>query len=47
MSAVSAINRMGSTRLTDIDQVIHLIWNFKATVTRVPSIFNEEVDIES
>ena len=52
-SAVAAINKMGCARLIDIDQVVHLIWNFVlkhdnwVTATHIPGIFNEEADIES
>ena len=53
MSAVAAINKMGSIRSIDTDQVVHLIWNFILrldnciTTTHIPGIFNEEGDIES
>ena len=52
-STVAAINKMGSTRSIDMDQVKHLIWNFILkhdnwiTVTHIPGIFNEDADIES
>ena len=52
-SAVAAINKMGSTRSIDMDQVVHLIWNFIVkqdnwvTVTHIPGTFNEEADIEA
>ena len=51
---VAAINKMGSTKLIDMDQVVHLIWNFIlkhdnwVTATHhIPVIFIEEADIES
>ena len=52
MSAVAAINKMGSTRSVDMNQVVHL-WNFIlrhnswVTTTHIPGILNEEADIES
>ena len=44
---------MGSTRSTDTDHVVHLIWNFTLkydnwiTATHIPGMFNEKADIES
>ena len=52
MSAVAAINKMGSTRSVDMNQVVH-VWNFIlrhnswVTTTHIPGILNEEADIES
>ena len=45
--AVAVINKMGSTRSIDMDQVVHLIWNFIlkhdnwVTATHIPGIFND------
>ena len=52
-SAVTAINKMGTTRSIDMGHVVHLTWNFILkydnciTATYIPGIFNEEADIES
>ena len=51
-SAVAAINKMGSRRLIDMDQVVHLIWNFilkhdnGVSTTNILGIFVEEADTE-
>ena len=51
-SAVAAINKMGSRRLIDMDQVVHLICNFilkhdnGVTTTNILGIFVEEADTE-
>ena len=50
---MARINKIGSIRSIDMDQVVHLIWRFIlrhdnwVTVTHIPDIFNEEVDTES
>ena len=52
-SAVAAINKIGSTRSIDMDQVVNLVWNFIlklvnwVTSTHIPGIFNGKADIES
>ena len=43
---------MDSTRLIDMNQVVHLIWNFIlkhdnwVTMVHIPGVLNEEADID-
>ena len=52
-SAVSAINKMGSTRSLPMDKIVHLIWEWAIsrnnwiTVTHIPGILNIEADKKS
>ena len=52
-SAVSAINKMGSVKSIEMDNEVHLIWEFISTqnnwltATHIPGIFNEDADRES
>ena len=52
-SVVTAINKMGSKRSINMNQMVHLIWNFNqkhdnwVTATHIPGMFNEETDVES
>ena len=52
-SAVSAINKMGSTRSIQMDDIVHSIWNWARereswlTATHIPGIQNIEADKES
>ena len=53
-AVAAAINKMGSTRSIDKDQVVHLKWNFilkhnwvTATHISCIAIINEEADIDS
>ena len=51
-SALVATNKMDSTRLIDMNQVVHLIWNFIlkhdnwVTMVHIPGVLNEEADID-
>ena len=51
-SALAATNKMGSTELIDLNQVVHLIWNFIlkhdnwVTMVHITGVLNEEADID-
>ena len=52
-SAVSAINKMGSVKSTEMDYEVHLIWEFISTqnnwltATHIAGVFNEDATGES
>ena len=52
-SAASAINKMGSVKSIEMDNKVHLIWEFISTqnnwltATQIPGIFNVDADRES
>ena len=52
-SAVAAVNKMGSSRSQDMDEVVHKIWEWAIskhiwiTTTHIPGILNTEADKES
>ena len=52
-STVSAINKMGSVKSIEMDNEVHLIWEFISTqnnwltATHIPGVFNEDADRES
>ena len=52
-SAVSAINKMESVKSIEMDNEVHLIWEFISTqnnwltATRIPGVFHEDDDRES
>ena len=51
-SALAATNKMGSTELIDLNQMVHLTWNFIlkhdnwVTMVHIPGVLNEEADID-
>ena len=52
-SGVSATNKMGSVKSIEMDNEVHLIWEFISTqnnwltATHIPGVFNENADRES
>ena len=52
-SAVSAINKMGSVKSIEMNNEVHLIWEFLSTqnnwltATHIPGVFNEDADTKS